>query len=166
MMGLKISSKSVINLALRSLKFISIYFIVSWFLRLLRVWYWTDDQSDINQASWYKLIVKLKLWLVQAMWVCDCLCFWWNPPPQHQPPGGVYTHNILCIYQVYTRIYKYIPMIFHAYSWYIPDIYKGYTKYIHCILMVYTKDIPCCIYNEYVWYITGISNPISIMVSM
>ena len=50
-------------------------------------------------------------------------------------------------------------MIFHAYSWYIPDIYKGYTKYIHCILMVYTKDIPCCIYNEYVWYITGISQP-------
>ena len=97
MMGLKISSKSVINLALRSLKFLSIYFI-SWFLRLLRVWHWTDDQSDINQASWYKLIVKLKLWLVQAMWVCDCLCFQWNLPQRHQPPVGVYTHNILCIY--------------------------------------------------------------------
>ncbi len=25
------------------------------------------------------------------------------PPPQHQPPGGVYTHIILCIYNVYTK---------------------------------------------------------------
>ena len=129
-----ISSKSVINLALKSLSFISISFIVSWFLRLLCVWYWTDDQSDINQASWYKLIVKLKLCLVQAMWVCDCLCFLWNPPPQHQPPGGIYTHNILCIYQVNTRIYKLytndIPCISIVYTRYIQRIYKVYLLYI------------------------------------
>ena len=30
---------------------------------------------------------------------------------------------------------------------------------MYCIYDVYTNDKQCCIYNEYAWYITGISYP-------
>ncbi len=30
---------------------------------------------------------------------------------------------------------------------------------MYCTFNVYTKDIPCSIYNEYAWFITGISHP-------
>ncbi len=44
------------------------------------------------------------------------------PPPQDQPPGGVYTHIVLCIYNVYTKV------IHHKYTKYIPSIYIVYTE--------------------------------------
>ncbi len=31
--------------------------------------------------------------------------------------------------------------------------------YMYCIYDVYTKNKQCSIYNEYAWYITGISQP-------
>ncbi len=79
---------------------------LDWFLRLLRLWYWTDDQSDIDQASWYKLDAKLNVTLWQhrprsTLTLTQGLstpC----PPPQHQLPGGVYTHDIYCIFWTYT----------------------------------------------------------------
>ena len=46
------------------------------------------------------------------------------PPLQHQPPGGLYTHNILCIYHVYTL--------------YITEISLSYPMYIQSIFLVYT----------------------------
>jgi hypothetical protein len=62
------------------------------------------------------------------------------PPPQHQPPGGVYTHII----HVYTM---YIQSIFIVL--YIPSIYNVYTKHILCINKVYSS-----IYKGYtIWYI-------------
>ncbi len=42
------------------------------------------------------------------------------PPPQHQLPGGVYTH------------------IIHVYTMYIPSIYIAYPKNILYIYQVYT----------------------------
>ena len=53
-------------------------------------------------------------------------------------------------------MYKYMSVI---YIWYIHDIYMVYTIYMYCTFNVYTKDIPCSIYNEYAWFITGISHP-------
>jgi hypothetical protein len=43
------------------------------------------------------------------------------PPPQHQPPGVEYTHNILCIFNLHT---VYIHNIFHIQSWYMHCIYN------------------------------------------
>jgi hypothetical protein len=57
------------------------------------------------------------------------------PPSQHQPPGGAYTHNILCIYNVYSQ--------------YIHCIFLRYTRYIPSIYLVYTEDIQ----DIYTWYI-------------
>jgi hypothetical protein len=45
------------------------------------------------------------------------------PPPQHQPPGGVYTH------------------IIHVYTMYIQSIYNVYPKNIRYIYQVYTMYI-------------------------
>ena len=45
------------------------------------------------------------------------------PPPQHQPPGGVYTH------------------IIHVYTMYIQSIYIVYPKNIQYIYQVYTMNI-------------------------
>jgi hypothetical protein len=58
------------------------------------------------------------------------------PPPQHQPPGGVYTHIILCIYIVYPKNIHYI---FQKYTLHIQSIYNVYTMYILCINLVYTS---------------------------
>jgi hypothetical protein len=60
------------------------------------------------------------------------------PPPQHQPPGGVYTHIILCIYNVCTM---YINCISQKYTIYIQYIYLIYTKDIQYIYLVYTMYI-------------------------
>ncbi len=63
------------------------------------------------------------------------------PPPQHQPPGGVYIRilymYIQCIYNQYTM---YIP----KYTIYIPSIYNVYTEHILCINKVYSS-----IYKRY-----------------
>ncbi len=45
------------------------------------------------------------------------------PPPQHQPPGGVYTH------------------IIHVYTMHIQCIYIVYPKNIQYIYQVYTINI-------------------------
>jgi hypothetical protein len=58
------------------------------------------------------------------------------PPPQHQPPGGVYTHIILCIYNVYTED---IQCIYQKYIIYIPSIYNVYAEHILYIYLVYTS---------------------------
>jgi len=68
----------------------------------------------------------------------------------------VYYIHILIIYHVYP---EYIPGIYLRYTIHIPGIYIGYTIHIYCICKVYTKDKQCSIYNEYAWYITGISHP-------
>ncbi len=58
------------------------------------------------------------------------------PPPQHQPPGGVYTH-IIHVYTMYIQsIYIVYPK---KYTIYIPSIYNVYTKYIQCINVVYSS---------------------------
>jgi hypothetical protein len=57
------------------------------------------------------------------------------PPLEHQPPDGVYTHIILCIYNVYT---KDIPCISQKNTIHIPSIYIVYTKDIQNIYLVYT----------------------------
>jgi hypothetical protein len=62
------------------------------------------------------------------------------PPPQHQPPDGVYTHIILCIYHVYTKDIHCISQKNYIYTKYIYFIYKEYTIYILSICNVYTKD--------------------------
>ncbi len=57
-----------ISYELSSERFKNLFLLISypdWFLRLLCLWHWTDDQSDINQASWYKLIAKLNVTLWQ-----------------------------------------------------------------------------------------------------
>ncbi len=58
------------------------------------------------------------------------------PPQQHQPPGGVFTHFILCIYNVYT---KDINWVSQKYTIYKLSIYNVYTKHILCINLVYTS---------------------------
>ena len=68
----------------------------------------------------------------------------------------VYYIHILIIYHVYP---EYIPSIYLRYTIHIPGIYIGYTIHMYCICKVYTKDKQCSKYNEYVWYITGISHP-------
>ena len=45
------------------------------------------------------------------------------PPPQHQPPGGVYMHIILCINNVYT---KHIHCISPENTLYVHGIYGIY----------------------------------------
>ncbi len=60
------------------------------------------------------------------------------PPPQHQPPDGVYTHIILCIYNVYT---KDIHCISQQYNIYIYQVYIVYTKNIQYIYLVYRMYI-------------------------
>ena len=68
------------------------------------------------------------------------------PPPQHQPPGGVYRHILLCIHKLYT---KDIHCISQKYIIYIPSIYNVYTEHILCINKVYSS-----IYKGYtLWYI-------------
>ncbi len=57
------------------------------------------------------------------------------PPPQHQPLDGVYTHIILCIYQVYTKDKN---CIFQKNTVYKQSIYLKYTKDIQYIYLVYT----------------------------
>ncbi len=60
------------------------------------------------------------------------------PPPQHQPPDGVYTLIILCTYNVYT---KDIHCIHKKHTIHIPSIYMVYTKNILYIYLVYTMYI-------------------------
>ncbi len=69
------------------------------------------------------------------------------PPPQHQPPGGVYTHIILCIYKVYI---KDMHCISKKYTIYIPSIYNVYTKHTLCIklgLYKYLRRINHIVYT-------------------
>ena len=54
------------------------------------------------------------------------------PPLQHQPPGGVYTHIILCIYNAYTNNMHCISQKY-TYIVYTEDIQYIYTWYIQCI---------------------------------
>ena len=68
----------------------------------------------------------------------------------------LYYIHILIIYHVYP---EYIPGIYLRYTIHIPGIYIEYTIHMYCICKVYTKDKQCSKYNEYVWYITGISHP-------
>ncbi len=92
------------------------------------------------------------------------------PPPQYQPPDGVYTHIILCTYNVYAKNKH---CISQKYTIYIPSIYNVYTIYILGICDVYTEDnhvvytmnilgmklvyqIPISICMVYTWYIQGI----------
>ncbi len=58
------------------------------------------------------------------------------PPLQHQPPGGVYTHIIICIYNLYT---KDIHSISQNYIIFIPSVYNVYTEHILYIYLVYTS---------------------------
>jgi hypothetical protein len=60
------------------------------------------------------------------------------PPQQHQPPDGVYTLIILCIYNVYTKDIHYISQ---KYTIPISSIYMVYTKNILYIYLVYTMYI-------------------------
>ncbi len=78
------------------------------------------------------------------------------PPLQHQQPGVICTHFILCIFQQYTMYFQvyllyiletynvycfpdsgftmFIPCIFYVCAWYILRIYHIVdTMYIHCI---------------------------------
>ncbi len=68
------------------------------------------------------------------------------PPPQHQPPGGVYTH-IIHVYTMYIQsIYIVYPKNI-LYTIYRPG--KVYTEHIPCINVVYSS-----IYKGYtIWYI-------------
>ncbi len=92
---------------------------------------------------------------------CDC---WWilgngTLPSSATPATGwsihsQYTMYVPCIYIVY---YRNILIIYHVYPKYIHGIYSRYTIHMYYIYNVYTKDKR--IYNEYAWYITGISHP-------
>ncbi len=69
------------------------------------------------------------------------------PPPQHQPPGGVYTHIILNIYNVQTKDVHCISL---KYTIYIPSIYMVYTEdiqYIYLVYTVYILRINCVVYT-------------------
>ncbi len=70
------------------------------------------------------------------------------PPPQRQPPGGVYTHIIPCIYNVYTKNK-------HCIS-------QKYTLFIPSILLVNTEDIQY-IYLLYIMYIPRINHVVYTM---
>ncbi len=124
---------------------------LDWFLRLLCLRHWTDDQSDINQASWYKLIVKLDvtLWqhrprstliLTQGLSAPSCFligCTWYILGINLKYTRHMLS-NILCIYSVHVLHITLIiiPCIFLVHNWYITS-WPVYTWYIPSIYIVY-----------------------------
>ncbi len=154
------------NWALSSPIYIHFISYFGWFLRLLCLWHWIDDQSDINQASWYKLIVKLNvtLWqhrprstvtLTQGLsvpyyFLIECTWYILGTNLVYAKYILVYTQDILCVYWVhvlYILAMKYVHTwnipygIHHVYSWYITLISPPSLN-MHCICMVYTWYIP------------------------
>ncbi len=117
-------------------KFFSIYFTSS-FLRLMCSWHWTGDQSGINQASWYKLIFKLNVTLLQHRPRCTLIL--------SQGKRSFSTVTFMLSEWMHLVYAMYIPGIlqpgiYHVNTWYIPCIWLcGW--YIAGMYLVYTWHI-------------------------
>ncbi len=151
MLGLKISSKSVMNWALSCTKFyFCLFYILIDFLGCCA--YGNGlmiNQTSIrhNDTSWSS--IECKPMTAQTKIHTELTLTQGLPAPSCFPIGC--TWYILGIYLVYTIIYYvYTLSIYSVYTMYI---YWVYTMYILCTCIVYCSN-KICIYMVYtIWYI-------------